>query len=75
MREGAYEDLVTHGLAAAVEDLIDLEAEIAKVDPADQTHVLTHHVTTALTRKLEAERDPERKLALANQLLTRRLPG
>ncbi len=48
MREGAYEDLVTRGLAATVDELVDLEAEVAKVDPADQAHVLTHHLANAL---------------------------
>jgi superfamily II DNA or RNA helicase/HKD family nuclease len=69
MYEGAYEDLVTRGLVAAVDALVDLEAEVAKVDPADQTHVLTHHLSQALARRLDAERDPERKLGLANALL------
>ncbi|MGI8522978.1 MAG: DUF3427 domain-containing protein [Nocardioides sp.] len=69
MREGAYEDLVTRALSAAVDDLVDLEAEVAKVDPADQTHVLTHHLTRAIERRLAAERDPERRLARANELL------
>jgi hypothetical protein len=69
MHEGACEDLVNRGLAATVDELVDLDAEVAKVDPADQAHVLTHHVATALARRLEAERDPERKLAIANRLL------
>ena len=69
MHEGAYENLVTRGLALTVDDLVDLEAEIAKVDPADQTHVLTHHLAGALSRRLDEERDPERKLEVANQLL------
>src|SRR4051794_24734992 len=69
MHEGVYERLVTHGLAAAVEDLVDLEAEVKRVDMADQTHVLTHHLTSALIRRLDAERDPDRKLAIANELL------
>ena len=70
MREGAYEDLVTRGLEAAVDDLPGLEAEIARIDPADQTHVLAHYLAQALTRRLQTERDPERKLALANELLS-----
>jgi superfamily II DNA or RNA helicase/HKD family nuclease len=69
MHEGAYEDLVTRGLAATVDDLVNLEAEIAKVDLADQAHVLTHHLANALYRRLSAERDPEQKLEIANQLL------
>jgi hypothetical protein len=69
MREGAYEDLVTRGLAVTVDDLVDLEAEVAKVDLVDQAHVLTHHVANALSRRLEGERDPERKLEIANALL------
>ena len=69
MREGAYENLVTRGLALTVDELVDLEAEIANVDPADQAHVLTHHLAGALLRRLDAERDPERRLEVANQLL------
>ncbi len=70
MREGAYEELITLGLASTVDELVDLDVEIGKVDPADQTHVLTHHLGIALRRRLEGERDPERKLALANELLS-----
>lgn len=70
MREGAYEDLVTRELAARVDELVDLEAETERVDPDDQTHVLTHHLTKEIARRLDAERDPERKLAVANELLT-----
>ncbi|RYP86934.1 DUF3427 domain-containing protein [Nocardioides guangzhouensis] len=49
--------------------LVDREAELAKVDPADQSHVLTRHLAEAIQRRLDAEKDPTRKLALANDLL------
>jgi superfamily II DNA or RNA helicase/HKD family nuclease len=69
MQEGLYESVLTSGLLSRLEAATELEAEIVKVDPADQSHVLTRHLATAIRARLEAERDPERMLALANVLL------
>src|SRR4029079_6178564 len=52
-----------------LDTLLDSEAELARVDPADQTQVLTRHLTPAIQRRVDAEKDPARKLALANDLL------
>lgn len=70
LQPGLYESLITAKLASALEFESDLEADVAQVDPADATQVLTRHLATAVFRRLQAERDPERKLALANELLS-----
>jgi superfamily II DNA or RNA helicase/HKD family nuclease len=69
VEEGLYESLVTSELVRRLGSLVNLEPDVEKVDPADQTHVLTRHLAEAIQRKLGAERDPERRLTLANQLL------
>jgi superfamily II DNA or RNA helicase/HKD family nuclease len=69
MQEGLYESVLTSRLLAQLDELIDLEAEIERVDPADQTHVLTRHLASAIQSRLMAERDPDQKLMLANSLL------
>jgi superfamily II DNA or RNA helicase/HKD family nuclease len=64
-----YESVLTTIVAQQLDRLIDLQAEVAKVDPADHTQVLTRHLTAAIHRRLDSEKDPGRKLALANDLL------
>jgi superfamily II DNA or RNA helicase/HKD family nuclease len=68
--EGLYESVITSGLIRELEGLHDLAPELAKVDPADQGHVLSLHIADAVRRKLAAERDPERRLELANRFIT-----
>jgi superfamily II DNA or RNA helicase len=67
--EGLYESVVTSELERQVDALSDLQAELAKVDPADQTHVLARHLASAIERRLGAERDPGNRLTLANALM------
>ena len=43
--------------------------ELGRVDPADQSHVLSQFLAGAIQRRLQAERDPDRRLAAANQLV------
>jgi superfamily II DNA or RNA helicase/HKD family nuclease len=69
MREGLYESVVTTDLERHLEGLVDRDTELGKVDPADQTHVLARHLADVLERRLAAEKDPHRKLVLANGLL------
>jgi superfamily II DNA or RNA helicase/HKD family nuclease len=69
LHEGLYESVVTSALQREIDGLIDIETQVAKVDPADQTHVLSKHLAKAIQQRLAAERDPDRKLALANRLL------
>ena len=70
MDEGLYESVVTSRLMRELEGVRDLAPELAKVDPADQGHVLSLHIADAVRRKLAAERDPERRLELANRFIT-----
>ena len=69
MQEGVYESVLTSGLLSQLDAVTDLEAEIARVDPADQTHVLARHLASAIQSRLAAERDPDQRLILANSLL------
>ena len=69
MDEGLYESVVTSELERRLEALLDLESRVQKVDPADQTTVLTRHLAEAIERRLSAERDPTRRVAFANHLL------
>jgi superfamily II DNA or RNA helicase/HKD family nuclease len=45
--------------------------DLGRVDPEDQVHVLARHLASAAIRRLEAVRDPSRRLDLANELLLR----
>ncbi len=69
MDEGLYESVVTRELERHLDALEGVESDVNKVDPADQTHVLTRHLAEAISRRLAAERDPEHRLAIANELL------
>jgi superfamily II DNA or RNA helicase/HKD family nuclease len=69
MDEGLYESILTSGLEAKLLDLERLEAVLSSVDPADQAHVLTRHLTHAIGQRLGAERAPENRLHLANEIL------
>lgn len=69
MDEGLYESVVTTELERRLETLSGLAIDLSQVDPADQTHVLTSHLASAIERRLAEERDPAKKLAVANVLL------
>jgi superfamily II DNA or RNA helicase/HKD family nuclease len=69
LNEGLYESVITGELGRRLEALIGASPEDSRVDPADQTHILTRHLAEAIQRRLAAEKDPERKLAVANTLL------
>ena len=46
-----------------------MNGEICRVDPADQAHVLSRHIARAISHRLGAESDPDRRLAFANGIL------
>ena len=69
MREGLYEHVVTAGLARSLDLVHGLEAELSKVDEADQSHVLTRHIAQALHARLTAIKDPAARLEAANAVL------
>ncbi len=66
---GLYEHLVTTGLQAVLDNDIELLAEFAKVDPADQPHVLARHIYELTRRALEGRTDPDGRLQLLNDLV------
>lgn len=70
LSEGLHEALLTRELQGALAKHATLESTLGKVDPEDQVHVLTRHLAGAVSRRLEAVRDPVKRLALANDLLT-----
>ena len=69
MEEGLYESVLTTEVAREVEALSDLHAELVRVDSADQAHVLARHLSGLLHQRLTDEKDPDRRLALAQKLL------
>ena len=60
MQEGLHESLVTRELESAITRETHLEAELARVDEADQTHVLTRHLAGAIRQRLGAIRTSQR---------------
>ena len=70
MERGLYEQLVTEGLQRRLAAIADDEARTRPVDTGDQPHVLARHIEAAVQRVLAATRDPERRLAIVNTLLS-----
>jgi hypothetical protein len=62
--EGAYDELITEGLAA----LFDGQEEIEGVDAAELTEVLAAHLEKVATRALDAM-PVDRRMAVANRVL------
>ena len=71
LAQGVYESLRTVRLDAALARLADLTALCEPLAEAEAPHVLGRHVGDVLTRTLAAERDPNRRLMLVNDLLGR----
>lgn len=65
---GLHESVLTEQLAALLQGETR-NAELGKVDEADQTHVLTRHLSAALHHRLASIKDPAKRLAAANELL------
>ncbi len=69
VQEGLHESLITRTLDEEVNRALHLQAEIANVDEADQTHVLTRHIANAIGARLGNIRDPVKRLIAANEFL------
>ncbi len=69
MEQGLHETVVTGGLEHKLSRELKLESTFATVDDADQAHVLLRHVDGVLARRLEAIRDPAKRLSFVNELL------
>jgi hypothetical protein len=66
---GLHEHLVTEGLQQVLDAEADVRSELAKVDPADQPHVLARHVYELTRRALENHSDVDGRLRLLNELV------
>jgi superfamily II DNA or RNA helicase/HKD family nuclease len=66
---GLHETLVTEQLQSLIDVDEAHEHEQGRVDEADQVHVLTRHIASALQRRLAAIKDPTARLDAANDLL------
>ena len=73
MEPGLYEELVTLGLQSRLADIDGLTAVLDGIDEADQPDVLARHVRDAVWRALRATRQPDRRIALVNDVLARLL--
>ncbi|MFD1531953.1 DUF3427 domain-containing protein [Pseudonocardia aurantiaca] len=69
--EGVYESLRTVGLDATLAQLSTLTPRFARVEEADEPHVLARHVAKVVEHALSREGDTGRRLALVNDLLAR----
>lgn len=69
LSEGLHEALLTRELQGELSRETTLLPELGRVDPEDQAHVLARHLAAAAMRRLEAVRDPDKRLQLANDLL------
>ena len=66
---GLYESVLDATLERRLATMLDLETDIASVDSAEHSHVLTRHLASAVRQRLVSEKDPARKLELANTIL------
>ena len=66
---GLYEHLVTAGMELALADHSELRAEFAKVDPADQPHVLARHIYELTCRALEGHANLDDRVQLVNRIV------
>ena len=69
LQQGLYESLLTERLSRRLFSAGALDHDVRMVDPVEQPDVLARHVRDAAFRALSAQRDPERRVELVNQLL------
>jgi superfamily II DNA or RNA helicase/HKD family nuclease len=69
MDQGLYEALLTAQMDAEINRTVALHADVRVIDPAEQPEVLARHVAMAVTRRLSQEKNPAKRVALANELL------
>lgn len=72
--DGLYEDVLTEGLAAAVDSLAEARStSMQALDPADSANALTRHFAVVLARTLESipeSKRPAAQVQIVNQLLS-----
>lgn len=67
---GLHEQLVTRGVQGILDRQSVLRADFAKVDLADQPHVLARHIYELTRQALESRADPAARVVLMNGLAT-----
>jgi superfamily II DNA or RNA helicase/HKD family nuclease len=67
---GLHESLITDSLAGRLETEARRQVLRARVDEADQSHVLARHVASVALQRLKALKDPAARLAAANAWLS-----
>jgi len=70
LTQGLHEALVTRELQSELSRENVMSVELGRVDPEDQTHVLVRHLASAALRRLDAVRDPGKRIQLANEILS-----
>ncbi|WP_197680836.1 DUF3427 domain-containing protein [Microlunatus sagamiharensis] len=71
MEQGLYEQLLTQQLERDLASgEVELERDVAAVDPGDQPHVLSRHVESVLQRVLASTSDPLHRLDVVNRVLS-----
>ena len=69
LASGLHESLITEQLETILQLEESRDVDRAKVDEADQPHVLARHIGAALLRRLAAIKDPAARVSAANDLL------
>jgi superfamily II DNA or RNA helicase/HKD family nuclease len=67
---GFHESLITDELASRLQAETRRQVLRARVDEADQTHVLARHIAAAALQRLKAIKDPAARLDAANEWLS-----
>lgn len=67
---GLHESLITDSLATRLQAETGREVDRARVDEADQSHVLARHLAAAALQRLRSIKDPSARLAAANEWLS-----
>jgi superfamily II DNA or RNA helicase/HKD family nuclease len=70
MVTGLHESLITDSLEARLQAEAEREVDRARVDEADQSHVLARHLAAAALRRLRSIKDPSARLSAANEWLS-----
>ena len=69
MQEGLYESLITDALAQALGTTTSDQANIAPLEPGEQSHVLARHVAEVVQRRLAAITDETERLDVTTAVL------
>ena len=66
--QGLHETVLTHAIRELLARELRLTRNVGTVDDEDQAHILTRHISAAVMQRLEAVRDPAKRLELAQRV-------